>query len=402
MSNRVVITGIGVLAANAASATELAAAMREGRSGIRRINRFDPGLPFSEAGEVEIPELDPALDRVSQLAVLAAMQAVVDSGLDRDGWRSAAGVSIGTSRGPANSLERLLRPRDGSLPTPYQSCGQAQQRLELLDEIPFHSIARNISRRLGLCGPASTITMACVSSSLAVGRAVDAIRRDRVPIMIAGGADALSKLSFSGFSVLRAMTHSCCRPFDRRRDGLVLGEGAGMLVLEDYRHARRRGARIYAELCGWGTAGDGHHSTRPDPRGRGLCRAMEGALRQAGIAADSVDHVNLHGTGTPANDAAECQAMHQVFGARAEQVPVNSLKPMLGHTLGAAGVLELSASILAMLGGFLPPTLNHEQADPECPLNVVSGDSRDHRTRALLSTKSAFGGANVSIVARRI
>ena len=402
MSNRVVITGIGVLAANAASATELAAAMREGRSGIRRINRFDPGLPFSEAGEVEIPELDPALDRVSQLAVLAAMQAVVDSGLDHDGWRSAAGVSIGTSRGPANSLERLLRPRDGTLPSPYQSCGQAQQRLELLNEIPFHSIARNISQRLGLCGPASTVTMACVSSSLAVGRAVDAIRRGRVPIMIAGGADALSKLSFSGFSVLRAMTHSCCRPFDRRRDGLVLGEGAGMLVLEDYRHARRRGARIYAELCGWGTAGDGHHTTRPDPQGRGLCRAMEGALREAGIAADSVDHVNLHGTGTPANDAAECQAMHHVFGARAEQVPVNSLKPMLGHTLGAAGVLELSASILAMLGGFLPPTLNHEQADPECPLNVVSGDSRDHRTRALLSTKSAFGGANVSIVARRI
>jgi 3-oxoacyl-[acyl-carrier-protein] synthase II len=231
---------------------------------------------------------------------------------------------------------------------------------------------------------------------------MDTIRWGRAPIMIAGGADCLTNLTFSGFSVLRAMTRSLCRPFDRHRDGMVLGEGAGMLVLEDREHAEARGARIYAELRGWGTAGDAHHPTGPHPDGRGLASAMAAALRRARVSPDEIDHVNLHGTGTPANDPAECRAMQHVFGARSEDVAVNSLKPMIGHTLGASGVLELAGSILGMLGGFVPMTLNSQDLDPACRLDVVRERRREMRVRTLMSTKSAFGGANVAIVAAQV
>jgi 3-oxoacyl-[acyl-carrier-protein] synthase II len=301
---------------------------------------------------------------------------------------SRAGVCAGTSRGPAASLERLLDP-------------DAASGRRLMREIPFYSIARNVARCFGMSGPSSTVTMACVSSSLALGHAMDAIRRRRVTVMLAGGADSLTSLSFSGFSVLRAMTRETCRPFDRRRDGMVLGEGAGLLVLEELEHARARGAHVYAELLGWGSAGDAHHATSPHPEGRGLAAALTAALRDARTAPEQVDHANLHGTGTPANDPAECQAVRRVFGAHCARLPVNSLKPMIGHTLGAAGVLELAGSLLAMQGGFIPPTLNSQETDPRCDLDVVTGAARAVPVRTLVSTKSAFGGANVAIVARR-
>jgi 3-oxoacyl-[acyl-carrier-protein] synthase II len=390
MTARVVITGMGVLTANADSARAYTNALRDGRSGVRTMRRFDPGWPFRQAGEVDLAEADPTLDRVSQLAVSTAHQAVADALLPADGdWRRQAGVFAGTSRGPAIALETALR------------CGADAVLPALLAEIPFHSVARNVAGRLGLEGPRVTVTMACVSSSLAVGRATAAVRRGRVRVALAGGADALTNLSFSGFSVLRAMTKTVCRPFDRRRDGMVLGEGAGWLVLEEAEHARQRGARIYGEVCGWGTACDAYHPTSPHPEGRGLRQAMARALEDARLPVDAVDHVNLHGTGTAANDPAECRGVEALLGERARRVPVNSLKPMIGHTLGAAGVLELAGSVLGMYGGFLPPTLNHEEGDPACPLDVVKGASRETRVDTFISTKSAFGGANVAIVVRR-
>lgn len=388
---RVVVTGIGVLTANASSPGEFSDALRAGRSGIRDITRFDTGFPFKLGGEVRLEEEESGLDRVSQLAITAARQAVKDSGLPLDGtWRKRAGLCIGTSRGPALSLEQLLASSD------------ALNRQALFEEIPFSSIARNVAGLLGLTGPTTTVTMACVSSSLAIGNAFDSIRRGRAEVMLAGGADNLTNLSFSGFSVLRAMTRSVCRPFGRNRDGIVLGEGSGILVLEDYDHAVARGATIHAEICGWGTAGDAHHATSPAPDGRGLAAAIGSALRQASFTPADIEHINLHGTGTTANDAAESKAIHTVFGERASRIPVNSLKPMFGHTLGAAGVLELTASILAMQGGFIPPTINTEELDPECDLNLVRGKSLEHDYGVLLSTKSAFGGANVAIAARRM
>ncbi len=388
--HRVVVTGMGILAANANSPVAFAEALREGRSGVREITRFDPGFPFRQAGEVAYEGSDPYLDRVSQLVLAAAHQAVTDSGLDADDARRSIGVSVGTSRGSAQSLERLQRPRE------------ARERLAIIEEIPFSSIARNVARELGLGGTTSTVTMACVSSSLAIGRAMDAVRRGQASAMLAGGGDALTRLSFSGFSVLRAMTRSVCRPFDRRRDGMVLGEGAGMLMLEEREQAHRRGARIYGELLGWGSAGDAHHPTGPHPEGRGLVRAMELALSGALLPASAVDHINLHGTATRANDPAECAAVRRVFGEGSRGLPVNSLKPMIGHTLGGAGVLELAGSLLGMCGGFIAPTLHHEEPDPECDLAVVHGAAREQRVQVLMSTKSAFGGANVAIVAREV
>lgn len=387
---RVVVTGLGVLASNASSASELSDALRAGRSGIRDITRFDTGFPFKLGGEVRLEESESGLDRVSQLAIVAARQAVTDSGLESESpWRKRAGVFIGTSRGPALSLEQLLASPD------------ADDRQTLFEEIPFSSIARNVARLLGLTGATSTVTMACVSSSLAIGNAFDAIRRGRAEVMLAGGADSLTNLSFSGFSVLRAMTRSVCRPFGNGRDGMVLGEGAGILVLESCDHAVARGAKIHAEILGWGTAGDAHHATSPAPDGRGLAAAIRSTLRQAGLTPAEIEHINLHGTGTPANDVAESKAIHRVFGERASRIPVNSLKPMFGHTLGAAGVLELTASIVAMQGGFIPPTINTTELDPECDLNLVRGASLERKFDVLLSTKSAFGGANVAIAARR-
>jgi len=388
---RVVVTGIGVLTSNASSVTEFSDALRDGRSGIRDITRFDTGFPFKLGGECRLDEQESDLDRVSQLAITAARQAVQDSGLLPEGtWRKRAGLCIGTSRGPALSLEHLLASSDAS------------DRQALFEEIPFSSIARNVAGLLGLNGPTTTVTMACVSSSLAIGNAFDLIRRGRAEVMLAGGADNLTNLSFSGFSVLRAMTRSVCRPFGRNRDGIVLGEGSGILVLEEYEHARARGATIHAEICGWGTAGDAHHATSPAPDGRGLAAAIGSALRQAELTPGDIEHVNLHGTGTTANDAAESKAIHRVFGDRASKIPVNSLKSMFGHTLGAAGVLELTASILSMQGGFIPPTMNTEELDPECDLNLVRGKSLERDYDVLLSTKSAFGGANVAIAARRV
>jgi 3-oxoacyl-(acyl-carrier-protein) synthase len=385
---RVVVTGIGVLTANAGSAPEFQASLRAGRCGIRDTTQFGADFPSAAGGVVDLGGSEDLVDRVTHLASNAARQAVEDSGLS-GGLSEEVGICIGTSRGPAISLERLL----GS------TCSDTN--LALFEEIPFYSIARNIARMLGITGPVTTVTMACVSSSLAIGRAFDTIRRGRASVMLAGGADSLTNLSFSGFSVLRAMTRSVCRPFDRRRDGIVLGEGAGILVLEDRDHALARGATIHAEICGWGTAGDAHHATSPSPDGRGLTLAIRYALAQGQIAADEIDHVNLHGTGTAANDPAECKAIHRVFGARAASIPVNSLKPMFGHTLGAAGVLELAGTILAMQGGFVPPTLNTEELDGECEMNVVRGTALERTFDTFLSTKSAFGGANVAIVARR-
>lgn len=402
MSARVAVTGIGLVAANADSPASFAEALREGRSGVGEVRGFDTGVAFRQAAEVRTMPAAAArdgdgpagaraeahLDRVSLLAVAAGFQAVADSGLEGDGWRLAAPLFLGTSRGPAQSLERLQRPLE------------VHDRGELLEEVPFASIGRNVARRLGLGGPVSTVTMACVSSSVAVGCAIDAIRDGEAEVALAGGADALTLLSYSGFSVLRAMTRSLCRPFDRDRDGMVLGEGAAILVVESLERARRRGARIYAELLGWGVAGDAYHPTGPHPEGRGLAAALRTALAEARLDPEAVDHLNLHGTGTRANDRAEAQAVRRVFGDR--KVPVNSLKPLVGHTLGGAGSLELAGTLLGLEGGFVAPTLNWRRPDPEIPLDVVAGDAaREVPLSVVVSTKSAFGGANAAIVAGR-
>jgi 3-oxoacyl-[acyl-carrier-protein] synthase II len=233
-----------------------------------------------------------------------------------------------------------------------------------------------------------------------LGIAADWIRWDRAEAVLCGGADSLCWMTYSGFNVLQALDTAACRPFDRRRAGLTLGEGSAMFVLEDWERAVRRGAPIAAELVSYGVSADAHHLTQPRPDGQGAMSAMRRALKEGGVAPEEIDYVNAHGTGTPLNDVAETKAIKAVFGAHAYRIPVTSTKSMVGHCLAAAGAIEALASVLAMRGGFVPPTATLEEADPECDLDYVPLNSRPAELRTVLSNSYGFGGNNTSVVLR--
>ena len=265
------------------------------------------------------------------------------------------------------------------------------------------ALSRDLAERYGARGPVSTVSVACASGAAAVGLAAEWIREGRATRVLAGGADAISPFVFSGFDALRALSMSVARPFDVARDGLTLGEGAGFLLLEEEDEARRRGAAILARVTGYGSGSDAHHMTRPDPEGRGLTRAVETALLQAGRAASDVGFVSAHGTGTTFNDAMEEAALAHVLGARARFVPVNGIKGAIGHTLGAAGALEAILSALVLARQRVPPTAGHAASRPDSPLTVVSGAplSPERPIAVALSTSSAFGGTNAALVLER-
>jgi 3-oxoacyl-[acyl-carrier-protein] synthase II len=262
------------------------------------------------------------------------------------------------------------------------------------------SVTDLVARHLGAHGPRTTIMTACSSSATAIGYAADRIRLGHVDVAIAGGAEGLTRLTYAGFGCLRATApgDEPCRPFDVERKGLTLGEGAAVLVLEEYERARARGATILAVVAGWGITADAHHMTAPHPEGEGAARAMKMALDDARLSADAIGYVNAHGTGTPHNDAAETLAIKTVLGA---SVPVSSIKSMVGHTLGAAGAIEAVASVLALRGGFLPPTVNLRTPDPAFGLDYIPGEAREVEIDALLSNSFAFGGNNTVLAFTR-
>jgi 3-oxoacyl-[acyl-carrier-protein] synthase II len=243
---------------------------------------------------------------------------------------------------------------------------------------------------------------ACSSSTIALGRGVEAVRAGRADVALAGGADALARLTFSGFNQLRLMDPEPCRPFDRSRAGMNIGEGAGILVLEDLERARRRGARIYAELAGHGVACEAFHPTAPEPNGRPVAAVVTLALQDAGLSPDAVDHINAHGTATPQNDAAESRGFVRVFGDRATDVPVTSVKSMVGHCLGAAGGVEAAVLALSIARGVIPPTIHHGETDAECRIDVVANEARAQRLRCAVSTSLGFGGNDSAVVLRAI
>jgi 3-oxoacyl-[acyl-carrier-protein] synthase II len=254
-----------------------------------------------------------------------------------------------------------------------------------------------VARHLELCGPRSTIMTACSSSATAVGVAADRVRLGQVDVAIAGGAEGLCRLTYAGFSCLRATSPDVCRPFDADRKGLNLGEGAAVLVLEALDHALARGAEVLALVAGYGITADAYHMTAPHPDGDGAARAMRAALDDAGLSPDDVDYINAHGTATPHNDAAETLAIKSLLGTRAPSVPVSSIKSMVGHTLGAAGAIEAAASVLTIARGLIPPTVNLEHPDPAFGLDFVPGQAREQPVRVVLSNSFAFGGNNTSI-----
>jgi 3-oxoacyl-[acyl-carrier-protein] synthase II len=325
------------------------------------------------------------------MALAAAREAWLDSGIG-EAKLSADRVAVvvgGTTGGMLEAEEMLRRRRSGEL---------RRMRSRGLATMPVASTADVLAQAFGCTGARATVVTACSSSANSLGFAADLIQDGRADAAIAGGTDAHCKMTYAGFNALQALAPDVCRPFDRRRAGLSLGEGAAMFVLEDEGHARRRGAVILAELCGYGMSADAHHMTAPDPAGRGAVLAMRRALRDARVAPESVEYVNAHGTGTPQNDPIETRAIKEVFGEHSRCMAVSSTKSQTGHCLGAAGAIEILATVLGLRHGFLPPTIHLEEPDPECDLDYVPGAARERRLRVALSNSYGFGGNNTSVV----
>jgi 3-oxoacyl-[acyl-carrier-protein] synthase II len=259
-----------------------------------------------------------------------------------------------------------------------------------------------VGTRFGLTGPRHCVVAACASSTIAIGYAADAIRSGAMDTALAGGADALCRLTFSGFNALRLVDTEPCRPFDAGRQGMTIGEAGAVLVLEDLDRARARGATIYAELAGYGSACEAYHPTSPEPDGTVMAATIRAALADASLPADAVGHINAHATGTLHNDRAEARAFHRVFGDRAASLPVNAIKSMVGHCLGAAGAIEAAVLALTIARGVIPPTIHHQRLDPECPLDVVPNEAREIRVRCGVSTSLAFGGNNAALVMQEV
>ena len=396
------ITGCGVVSALGATARETWEGLVAGRVGIRPVTLFDTSRERTRLA-AEIPAVDASrlfgpkeLERASRgdrIGLLAATEAMGDSGLDLmevDTGRAALVVGGGGGGLPQG---------EGYLEAVHAG-GRAPRPSSALGFFPA-ATADLIASRLGLRGGAMTIMNACSSATVAIGHAAMRIRSGELDLVLAGGVETLSRTTYSGFNALRLVDPDPCRPFDRDRRGLSLGECAAFLVLERLEAARGRGARIAAEVAGWGMSADGHHATAPHPDGDGIARAMRAALRVAGIDPGEVDHVNAHGTGTEQNDRVETRALKAVFGARAHLVPVVSIKGMVGHCLGAAGAIEAFATAMTIARGLVPPTAGLRTPDPECDLDYVPERARRCEVRVAVSNSLAFGGNNGALVLRR-
>ena len=396
---RVVITGMGVVSPVGNDIDKYWDALVEGRSGIGPITSIPTErLNVRIVAEVKNhkPEQHfdvralPLLDRFAQFAVIAARQAVADSGIVFGEELSRATATIvGTGVGGQHTLD------DGY----YRLYGQNAARLHpfTIPRLMVNAGASHITMDLGLRGPTFAVASACASGTHAIGLAFEMIRNGRAAVALAGGAEAcLTVGTLKGWEALRVLSADTCRPFSRTRSGLVLGEGAAMLVLEPLERAIARGARIYAELRGFGMSADASDIIAPSAEGS--ARAIRAALDDAQIAEDSVDYINAHGTGTTLNDATETQAIRAVFGTYADGLAVSSTKAVLGHGLGAAGALEAAATALAIQRGVLPPTANFEEPDPACDLDVIPNIAREQRIRYAVSNSFAFGGLNAVLV----
>ncbi len=322
--------------------------------------------------------------RTSRFLIHAAREALETAGL-REALPPAdrIGVVVGTALGGIDAASRALATGGG---------------LSALAGSAYDGPTRNLADWLGARGPVLTVTTACASGATSLGLGADLLRADRADVVLAGGADALCRFVQRGFNVLRSLTRDAVRPFDRRRSGLLLGEGAGLVVLERGEAAARRGHRPLGHLLGHASTADGAHITAPDPEGRGLELAVRAALAEAGVDPGAVDLVSAHGTGTPANDRVETDVLKRVLGPRRHAIPVNSIKAHLGHTMGAAATLEAIMCLLAGRHGQVPPTLNYGEADPDCDLDCVPNTARAWRPRVSLSTSLGFGGCNAALV----
>lgn len=411
MSRRVVVTGLGMLTALGSSVEKTWAGILAGQSGIRPIDHFDASAFSTQfAGTITdfvVEDYLPAkearrVDEFIQYGLAAGQQALLDSGLVITELNAdRVGVAVGSGIGGLTTIE------DG-----HRSLLEGGPRKISPFFVPgsiINMAAGLLSIRHGLKGPNFSVTTACTTATHCIGLAARLIASGDADAMLAGGTEkASTPLGLGGFGAARALSTRnsdptlASRPFDKDRDGFVLGDGAGVLMLEEYEHALARGARIYAELIGFGMSGDAFHMTAPPENGAGAASAMANALRNADIRPDEVDYINAHGTSTPAGDVAESQAILQVFGAHADKLAVSSTKSMVGHLLGAAGGVEAIFSVLALRDQIAPPTINLDHPDPACTLDYVPHKARAMKMNVVLSNSFGFGGTNGSLLFRRL
>lgn len=401
---RVAITGIGMMCALGTNREEVWTGMVEGRCGIGELSLFDPE-GYRSRLVAEIPDYHPERhftplerrrrSRSDQVALLAAEEALEDSGvLDDELDRSRVGVFFGSGTGDMLRNEEYF----ADLVTRGIDHAKPSDIFNHFTSTPADAVAE----RFDLHGMKACLLSACSSTTTAIGYAGDTILEGRHDVVLCGGADVLCRLTMSGFNALRLIAPEPCRPFDVDRNGLNLGEAAAMLVLEELERARRRGATIYAELAGYGLACEAYHPTAPDPTGDTFQAMLERALDAAGVDRDDVDHINSHGTATIQNDRAEAAGIQRVFGDRARAIPVNAIKSMVGHCLGAAGAIEAAALALTISRGTMPPTVHHDETDPDCPLDIVAHEAREAKINCGVSISIAFGGNDAALVMRRV
>jgi 3-oxoacyl-[acyl-carrier-protein] synthase II len=398
---RVHITGVGVVSSIGLGRAEFFRGLAEGKSGITLVESFD-AQPLGREYAGEVKNFNPRdhltaaearrMGRCSAMTLAAARMAALDSGMAPEllrGTRTA--VVIGTTMGEAGVI--------ADLDHGWIAHGPKGLKRALLPKYGSTLLPIHVARALGAAGMVLTLPAACAAGNYAIGFAADLIRSGRADVVVAGAVELIQELEFSGFVRLAAMAPSRCQPFDLNRQGLILGEGAGMLVLESETHALRRNARLQAEVGGYGMSCDAYHITRPHPDATGSIAAMKRALESSGIGPDDVDFVNAHGTGTRANDLAEAKVMSDVFGGR--RVPISSVKSTLGHCMGAASALEAIACVMTLEEGLYPPTMGYETPDPECDLDVVANAPRKGKADIVLNNSLAFGGYNaVTCLAR--
>jgi 3-oxoacyl-[acyl-carrier-protein] synthase II len=404
---RAVITGIGCTTPIGTGVRALWEGVLRGRSAVRRIDRFDVTQYRSQMA-AQVDDFEPEryldrkmiqrFDRFAQFSLVCADLALLDAGLDPHGLQGErVGVFMGSALGGAGYAE--------SQHASYLEGGLRAVNPGLALTVFGGAASCNIAIHYGFHGPNETNGMSCASGAIAIGRALHAIRSGETDVVLAGGSEApLAPLCYGAFNVIRAMSTrnedpaTACRPFDADRDGFVMGEGAGILVIEERDAALRRGARVYAELVGYGTSNDAYHMTAPRPDGSQAARAMTAALADAGLAADAIGYVNAHASSTPLNDVAEALAIRRALGSAAERIPVSGTKGLYGHPLGASGAIEAAIVALALHHGFLPPTVNLQRTDPRVSLpGLITREGLERRPRWALSNSFGFGGINACL-----
>lgn len=384
MTRRVVVTGVGLVTPLDQGQGKEAfwTGVTQGVNAVAPISLFDASMYASSVGAGITALGGIRSGRWQRLLDMAFESAIADAAIGGD--LSGSGLVVGTVLGDILSAEDAWR-RGDKAPS---------------SAMDLSSGADGIARRYGVRGPVTTISTACASGTDSVGMAFRLIQTGEADLMVAGGGDTLSEFALSGFNSLNAMTRDVVRPFDKNRTGLAPGEGAAFLLLEEETHARRRGARIYCSVAGYASTADANHLTGPDRDGRGLARAMTAALSEAGI--ETVDYINAHGTATPYNDLMETKAYKSVFGPSAGNIPISSIKSMIGHSFGAAGAIEAVTSVMAIERGVLPPTINLVSKDPECDLDYCANTARAGRIGSVLSVSAGFGGQNSAIIFRSL